>query len=132
MGSEEAIYRWLEKVGLVDSDDPDAVVLIDCAREVDWLDGKTELDDRQWVAAGRTARAGMNTARRGLQKLLDRQDSQASRKRHQLVYGRVVDESFGWIDLDLLPTDLRAQVVKHLYDEHGLLEAEIDGEEVAL
>ena len=132
MGSEEAIYRWLEKVGLVDSDDPDAVVLIDCARELDWLDGKTELDDRQLVAARRTVRASMNTARRGLQKLLDRQDSQASRKRHQLVYGRVVDESFGWIDLDLLPTDLRAQVVKHLYDEHGLLEAEIDGEEVAL
>jgi len=117
----------------VDSDDPDAVVLVDCARELDWLDSdKPDLDHRQLVAARRTVRAGMNTARRGLQKLLDRQDSQASRKRHQLVYGRLVDESFGWIELGLLPADLRDQVVKHLHDEHGLLEAEISGEEMAL
>jgi len=113
--------RWLEAQGLSASFDPDVSVLLDAARELDWLaEPARDLADKDLVMMRRAVRHAYTTARRNIQKMLDRADSAQALKRHQMVFGRIAAESLGWVDADLLSPELRVQVMEYLEAHHDI------------
>ena len=113
------VETWLGEVGLDDDHDPDIMILRQTADELDWLD-EADLADKEKIAARRSIRHALTSARKNLQRLVDRHDSVQSRRRHQRVFAGLVGESLGWIDLDLLSDGLRSEVVAYLCETHEI------------
>lgn len=118
----KAAEAWLDDVGLADSSDPNAVLLKSVADELDDLDtGVYEgLTDKQKLDATRASRNAFASARKALQAEVDRADSEAKRRRHQLIYATIAGEALGFCDLALLSDGLRAKVATELREQHGI------------
>ena len=121
-----ALDQWLVDVGLEDSHDPDVAILRDASAELDWLE-TADLTDKELVAARKGVRYTIGQARSRLQKQLDRADSVRTMRRHQVMYGGLVGETLGWIDVALLSDDLRTDVTNYLEDRHGITVADMRG-----
>ncbi|WP_420431260.1 hypothetical protein [Candidatus Poriferisocius sp.] len=120
-GALDRTKRWLRENDLNTSTDPDVTVLLEAAAEMDWLnDSGRDLSEKERVAARRTARHAVTTARRNIQRLLDASTSARQMRRHQLMYGGVAARSLGWVDMALLPTSLRDDIADHLRTEHDI------------
>ena len=117
--------QWLRNVEFEDWTDPNVLVLIGAAQELDDLDS-TEMTDSQRATAARSLRHSFTTARKTIQAQLDKADSLNAIKRHQLMFAGVACSSLGFIDPQLLSAELRKQVYAHLKSEHNIDAAEFE------
>lgn len=122
MKHQVAADLWLNEVGLYDSHDPNVILLRSVAQELDDLekDVYENLTDMQKLAASRSTRNTLAATRKALQTLVERTDSEASRRRHQLIYAEIAAESLGYVDATLLSEKLRAKVAKELAEVHNI------------
>ena len=132
-GALDRTKRWLKENDLDASTDPDVTVLLEAAAEMDWLNDSTrDLSEKERVAARRTARHAVTTARRNIQRLLEQATSTRQLRRHQLMYSGLAARTLGWLDLGLLSADLREDVAAELQAVHDIAIEDYEAESEAL
>lgn len=113
--------NWLAQMGLEDCDDPNAMILLEASTDLDELNsGVHHLSHKDLVAARGKVRHTITTARRALQAVIDENSAQRHHERHKLHYSGIAASTLGWIDPEMLPADLLAQVAAHLAETYDV------------
>lgn len=112
---------WLTEVGLAESRDPNVAIMLRGGETLDRLDaGEYDLSDAKHLVVQRNAETSIANARKALQAEIDRADSAAARKRHQLIYAVMAGDSLGFVDPALLSDTLRAKISQELQEKHNI------------
>lgn len=125
--------EWLNEMGLADCNDPNAMILLEAAIDLDELNsGLHQLSHKDLVTARGRVRHNITTARRSLQPVIDEHSLEREDGRHRLRYSGVAARTMGWIDPGLLTPELLELCADHLAAEHGIKIADYEPRTEAL
>lgn len=114
--------KWLADVGLTDSPDPYVGLLRSSSNQLDDLEvvAFPDMSSKQKLDAVRAAQDSVAKYRKALQVEVDRADSAAKRRRHQLLYAGLAAQTLGFVDPTLLSDTLRDRIAEELKEQHGI------------